>query len=135
VLDPTELQWTANWLDARFGLDALWLFGSEARGTTRPGSDLDLAALFRRRPSALELRDARAQLAARLGRDVDLVDLDRASPILAMQVVRHGRLLTEANPARRLRFVAGVPGRYEDLRIVRRQAEQALLERVRRGRS
>jgi predicted nucleotidyltransferase len=135
VLDPTELQWTASWLDARFGLDALWLFGSEALGTTRPGSDLDLAALFRRRPSALDLLDARAQLAVRLGRDVDLVDLDRASPILAMQVVRHGRLLAEPNPARRVRFVAGVPGRYEDLRIVRRQAEQALLARVRRGRS
>lgn len=135
VLDTAELEAIASWLEARFGLDALWLFGSEAKGTSRPGSDLDLAALFRRPPSALELLDTRAEFAGRLGRDVDLVDLDRASPILAMQVVRHGRLVAEANPARRQRFAAGLPGRYEDLRIVRRQAEQALFERVRRGRS
>ena len=135
MLDTAELEWISRRLDARFGLDALWLFGSEAKGTARPGSDLDLAALFRRLPSALDLLDTRADLARRLGRDVDLVDLDRASPILAMQVVRHGRLLAEANTTRRQRFVAGLPGRYEDLRIVRRQAEQALFERVRRGRS
>jgi hypothetical protein len=82
-----------------------------------------------------ELLEARGEIGSLLARDVDLVDLDQASPILAMQVLRHGRLLVDANPARRQRFVAHAPGRYEDLKIVRREAERSLLARVRHGRS
>jgi hypothetical protein len=44
-------------------------------------------------------------------------------------------LLLERNPARRLRLVAAAPGNYEDLKILRREGERRLLERVRRGRS
>lgn len=134
MLDPSQLQRIAERLDARFGLDALWMFGSEAKGTARRRSDVDLAVLFRRPPSTLELLHAREELADLLGRDVDLLDLAQVSPILAMQVLRHGKLLVDANPVRRQQFVAAAPGRYEDLKIVRREAERALLERVRSGR-
>jgi uncharacterized protein len=123
------------WLDDRFGLDALWLFGSAASGSARSGSDIDLAALFRRPPSAVELLEARQELGSLLSRDVDLVDLDRAPPILVMQVLRHGRLLLDRQPARRMRVAASAPGRYEDLKIVRREAERSLLKRVSSGRS
>jgi predicted nucleotidyltransferase len=123
------------WLDDRFGLDALWLFGSAATGMATTDSDIDLAALFQRRPSGVELLEAKQQLGSLLSRDVDVVDLDRASPILVMQVLRYGRLLLDRQPARRLRVVAAAPGRYEDLKIVRREAERSLVERVRRGRS
>jgi len=34
------------------------------------------------------------------------VDLERASPIVAMQVLRHGRLLVDANPRRRHQAVS-----------------------------
>lgn len=134
VLSPSTLDRVAEWLDERFGVDALWVFGSQASGTATSGSDVDLAALFRRPPSALGLLDVRANLAQMLSQDVDLVDLDRASPILVLQVLRHGRLLLDRDPARRHRLVAAAPGRYEDLKIVRREAERALLERVLNGR-
>jgi predicted nucleotidyltransferase len=123
------------YLEGRFGLVALWLFGSEARGTVTPESDVDLAALFRTAPSAVDLLEARMELAAQLSRDVDLVDLDRASPILVMQVLRKGKLLVDKDSARRLQLAAKAPGRYEDLLIVRREAEQALIGRVRGARS
>ena len=122
-------------LTQRFGLDALWLFGSGARGAATSCSDVDLAALFRRVPEPDELLGMAAELEAVLGRPVDLVDLDRASPILAMQVLRTGRLLVDANPSRRQRLAAATPGRYEDLLIVRRPVERAILERARRGRA
>ena len=70
------------YLDERFGLDALWVYGSEARGMAGPRSDLDLGALFDHRPEPADLLDAASELSLRLGRDVDLVDLDRVSPIL-----------------------------------------------------
>jgi hypothetical protein len=61
--------------------------------------------------------ELRQDLARLLGRDVDVIDLGQASPVLAMQVLRHGRLLVDVDPRRRRRFVAGVPGRHEDLKI------------------
>jgi hypothetical protein len=135
VLSETQLDGIREYLDSRFGLDALWLFGSEAIGAAGPFSDIDLAGLFPSRLSALDLLEARDALGALLGRNVDLVDLDRASPIVAMQVFRHGRLLVDANPKRRLQAVSGTASRYEDLRIVRREAERAMLARIRNGRS
>jgi len=134
-LDSPDVDRIRERLDARFGLDALWLFGSHATGRVRSSSDVDLAALFERRPSGFDLLEARAEIGTLLAREVDLVDLERASPILVMQVLRHGRLLADANPVRRQHFVAHAPGRYEDLRIVRREAERSLLARVRHGRT
>lgn len=118
-------------LSQRLGLDALWVFGSVEAGTARPDSDLDLAGLFRTTPAVEELLAARAEIAALAGREVDLVDLERASPILAMQVLRRGRLVHEQSPARRVRFVAGLIGRYEDLKRFRAPIEQAALRRMR----
>jgi predicted nucleotidyltransferase len=135
VLSSDQVTTVARHLDRRFGVDALWLFGSEASDSARVSSDVDLAGLFRNHPSALDLLEAREELGVLLARPVDLVDLDRASPILAMQVFRYGRLLVDANPSRRIRAMASAPVRYEDLRILRRQAERILMERIRGGRS
>ena len=120
-------------LDRRFAVDTLWIYGSEAAGRARADSDLDLAALFRQAPTPLELAELRAEAAAVLDRPVDLVDLDRASPLLAYQVLKHGRLVVDRNPSRRHRFAAGIPARREDVLIVRRPIEKRLIERVRRG--
>lgn len=114
----------------RFDVDATWIFGSEATGAAGPESDLDIAVLMDRLPSFDEHADARNELAAAMGREVDLVDLRRASPILAYQVLGHGILVSDRNPKRRIEFVASVPGRREDVLIIRREAEKRLLERI-----
>lgn len=129
----TMLQELIDFLEARFGVDALWIFGSEARGRAHPSSDLDVAVLFRKSPSPLELFEMKLELGSRLDRPVDLVDLDRASPILAVQVLRHGRLLVDRNRSRRIRFTAAAPGHREDLLIVRRPIEQSLVRSLHRG--
>lgn len=113
------------------GLEALWVFGSVARGTPRPDSDVDLGGLFRTAPGLDALLGARADLAALVGREVDLLDLEAVSPILAFQVVRHGRLIHEKGPARRVRFVAELIGRYEDVKRFREPIESAAIERLR----
>ncbi|MFY9825971.1 MAG: nucleotidyltransferase domain-containing protein [Thermoanaerobaculia bacterium] len=133
MVTSDDLQKTVSFLDRRFGLETLWLFGSEARGTARPDSDLDFAAFFRRRPSALEILDAREDLKGALHREVDLVDLDQASPILGMQVLRHGRLLVDRDARRRYAFFSRTISMYEDVKIGRREAEQALYARMARG--
>ncbi len=135
VISDAQLAQLEAALDRCGGLDALWLFGSSAAGTATPQSDVDLGALFAKRPSPSELLAAREELQEILGRSVDLVDLEQASPVLSMQVLKHGRLIAERDRAHRVRFVAAVPGRYEDVVIQRRGAEKALRARLARGRA
>jgi len=129
TVTDTDLQKAAALLEERFGLDTLWLFGSAAQEKMRTDSDVDLAALFRRRPSALEVFEAQADLEELLHREVDLVDLDRVSPILGMQVLRYGRLLIDRNPRRRHAFFSRTISMYEDVKIIRRAAERKLFDR------
>lgn len=135
MLTSGEIHRVTTVLDRWFGVDELWLYGSQAEGTARADSDVDLAALFRRRPQALEIFDARTELEELLRRDVDLVDFDQAPPILAMQVLKHGRLLVDRNPSRRHDAFSRTVSLYEDLKILRRESEQALFQRFRVGRA
>ncbi|HEV7519201.1 MAG TPA: nucleotidyltransferase domain-containing protein [Thermoanaerobaculia bacterium] len=128
-----DLERAIGWLDQRFGVETLWLFGSEAKGTATPESDLDLAALFLRPPTPLARIEAALELGSLLGREVDLIDLDRTTPILAMQVLRHGKLRVDRHPTRRAAFFSRTISMYEDLKIVRRGAELSLLERMAAG--
>ena len=80
-----------------FGL----VFGSAARGTAVPGSDVDIAVGLMAGAS-LDHR-ALGQLVARLeavaARDVDVVVVDRAPPALAYRIFRDGVLLLERDHA------------------------------------
>jgi predicted nucleotidyltransferase len=122
-------------LERLFGLECLILFGSEAAGASRADSDLDLAALFRTQPTEIALLEARSDLERLIGRAVDLVDLDEASPILLAQILRKGRCVFGERSSRLAALQAMLPSRYEDLRRVRAAAEAAIVERVLHGRS
>jgi len=121
-------------LDARWGVAAAWLFGSQTRAP-RPDSDIDLAVLFLTRPTAVDLIEERSDLGRLAGLPVDVIDLDAASPIVAYQALKTGRLVADTDRRRRIDFVAHLPGRYEDIRIIRREAEKALLNRIAHGRT
>lgn len=134
-MDESQIAILLELLGQRAGVDAAWLFGSQATGKAGPSSDIDVAVLFSQRPSPIERIEWQSELAGRLGRSVDLVDLDGASPALAMQVLRHGKLLLDRNPRRRIAFAAILPSRYEDLRRLRAPIEQRIAERMGHGRT
>src|SRR4029453_11805911 len=78
------------------------LFGSVARGRSRPDSDLDVAG---RCDGAADLDALYLLLAPRLAATLlDLVDLRRTGSLLAFQVARHGRLLHGRDPGAFQRF-------------------------------
>lgn len=120
-------------LEAAAGLDALWVFGSRARHAERSDSDLDLGALFSRRIDAGDRLDLQATLSGVLGCDVDLVDLEQAPPPLGFQVVKNGTLIVDRSPARRVAFVSALPGRYQDVVMMRAPVERRLLARTPHG--
>jgi predicted nucleotidyltransferase len=81
------------------------VFGSAAKGRNLPGSDLDLAV--RLAPDSAGARRGAAVAAGRAtGREVDLVALDGAPPLLRFQIARDGRVLVEREPGSWTRFKA-----------------------------
>jgi predicted nucleotidyltransferase len=102
-----------------------YLHGSQAAGTPRPASDIDIAAYFRRRPQKFDIV---------LPPGIDLLVLDDAPLELAGRVALHGRLIFETDPQARVVWEATTRKIYLDElpRITRAHREFA--DAVRRGR-
>lgn len=107
------------------GLRLVVVFGSRARGSANPGSDLDLAY----DGSANEL-----ELMERLGRvarcDVDLVSLDRADAILKNRIAREGLAIYEHARGAFARFAADAALEYLDLEPLLVESRRRYLRRV-----
>jgi predicted nucleotidyltransferase len=83
---------------------AVYLFGSLSRGNGHGESDIDLAFLPARPCDPVEVFETANRLAGKLGRDVDLVDLSRASTVMRKEVLRTGVLFHESDRVRRMEF-------------------------------
>ena len=118
---------------------AAYLFGSRVRDAQRHTSDVDVAIVFVEGvddPTRFRLRcvlSERLAAAARVS-SADVVDLEKASPLLAHEVLRDGRLLVSRNEARRVRVAARQTMRYIDSRPMRRVLDEATFCRLREGR-
>lgn len=110
------------------GIQLVFLFGSAAAGRLTPDSDVDVAVLFEEKPDALRLHALQEDLASALQRVTDLVPLNQASPILRMQVLKHGRLLLSSDPACYSRFFTATVNEYDDLKRIRRPIEEAMFK-------
>jgi predicted nucleotidyltransferase len=105
-------------------LELVVLFGSTAKGRRRRGSDVDVAV---RCAGTADLDTLHALLAPRLGSDrLDLVDLRRAGPLLAMEVARSGRPLYESRPGTFRQFQSLASRRYCDTAKLRRAQRRAI---------
>ena len=97
----------ADLLSANADVAAAYLFGSMARGTAGPDSDVDLAVLFTA-PPPQTLDSARFALAgeleAALGAPVDLVVLNDAPVDLSIRVLRQGHLVVDRDRSARIGF-------------------------------
>jgi predicted nucleotidyltransferase len=74
-------------LDVRLAL----VFGSRARGTATPASDVDVAVVA----PGVDLLDLTAELSKATGLEVDVVDLEHAGVPLLTRILREGVLVHE----------------------------------------
>ena len=107
-----------------------YVFGSVARGQPRPRSDVDVAVLFATPPSFKAIDQLTAELERVTRRRVDLVDLRRAPPLLAHEVVSAGRLLVARDEGERVDFETRVVLRFLDTAHLRRIQHSYLREWV-----
>jgi predicted nucleotidyltransferase len=103
---------------------AVYLYGSEARGTADASSDIDLAILYARPPArtldALPL-EIESALERRVGRPVQIVVLNDAPADLVHRILRDGRLLVDRDRAARIRFEVRARNEFFDLELIREQ--------------
>lgn len=102
---------------------ALYVFGSRIDGTARPDSDLDVGVLYGSRQSVEKNLVLEEALHRSTGMRVDLVDASRATPYLALAVVRGDRIFARRE----------VDADLFDLYVLRRAGDLLPFERARRA--
>ena len=137
-VDEAARERLARALD-REGVVAAMLIGSQARGTAGPLSDVDIAIWHEPGldpATRLRLRLDLATAASRaLGTDeVDIVLLNRATPLMRHRAIRDGVRLLERNPKARVRFEARGLLEYLDTKPLRAELARGLRHRIEEGR-
>jgi uncharacterized protein len=111
------------------GLLTVYRFGSSRDGTAGPGSDVDLAVLAEAPVDAVELWNLAQRLAAGIGRDVDLIDLRRASTVLRYQVLTTGERVWCADSVACDRWETAMASMYLRFNEERAEILEAIRER------
>jgi predicted nucleotidyltransferase len=104
------------------------LFGSTARTTARPASDVDIAVLGVD-PGALGALEG--SLARATGRRVELIALETAPPLLRFEIARDGQVLLERAPHSWSDFKARAMVDWWDWAPTARRFHRAAAERLR----
>ena len=109
-------------------IDAAYIFGSQARRSMAPESDLDVALLLNEdRELEFSLFSFMSALERACECRADVVVLNHAGEILKHEVRRTGRLIFERDSAKRKQFeVSGRKG-YEDFLYLHRKYAKAVL--------
>lgn len=114
-------------------VSAAILFGSAAKGVARASSDLDLALVARSARDAAGIDAQYLDLVGRLtraaGRDVHLVLLDSAEPVLGRQAFLGARVLFDREPSRTADVLERILVEYFDGEYHRRMRAEALERR------
>ncbi|WP_053399339.1 type VII toxin-antitoxin system MntA family adenylyltransferase antitoxin [Priestia koreensis] len=106
----------------------VYLFGSQATKHAHKKSDYDIAYLSEKMLSHYERFMLAQQLASNLNRDVDLIDLDKASTVFQAQVVGHGKVLYCTDENDRLMFEMLTFKKYARLNEERKEILDAIAE-------
>jgi len=135
LLDIEEYTEQLRQLFATYGVVLAYLFGSQAEEKAGPISDVDIAVLLGPQVDREQWFQVQLDLIGELTslfhrNDVDVVILNEATPVLAYEVVRSGRVLYEAEPGTRVDYEVTALRRYADTKPLRRLQDRRLLERV-----
>lgn len=92
-MDEKLIEALTEHLKAHPAIEFAILFGSQAQGKAKSESDLDIAIYLNRALSLEEYLTLNLQLEKISGREVDLIILNEASPLLKHQVMKNRKVL------------------------------------------
>jgi predicted nucleotidyltransferase len=122
---------------ARYPVDAAYVYGSVARGTMTPFSDVDIALLLTTHlPPYERLRlelTIQGEIEAACGfSPVDVRAINQAPLLVQGRIVQEGILVYDRDRARRIAFEVATRKRYFDFAPVARRLRDAFLQQVHR---
>jgi predicted nucleotidyltransferase len=95
---------------------AIYVYGSFARGDESRTSDIDLALLLPPDDKIDDLLTVISEIATRVHREIDLIDLRKVSDVLRREVLAEGRILYSSDPDRVLEWEGIAISRYQRYR-------------------
>lgn len=94
---------------------AAYVFGSQAKGETKPSSDIDIAVLlYELDKHSFDYLECKASLERMMNNDVDLIILNDAGELLKFQIRRDGRIVFDRDPRKRKQWVIMSRKFYQD---------------------
>ena len=93
-----------NILVEAFSPYLIYIFGSTVKNRDRGESDIDIAILTDRRVDEYELFILSQKLADILKKEVDLIDLNKASTVFKIQIIKTGKLIYNSNNLKKMYF-------------------------------
>ena len=103
-LNQKQLELIKNCLIEKLAVYLIIIFGSYAKATDLEDSDLDIAFLSAKKFATYDIFMISQQLAEKLQREVDLVDLTQASTVFQMQILSTGQVVYNADEKKRVLF-------------------------------
>ncbi|WP_292655802.1 nucleotidyltransferase domain-containing protein [Nitratifractor sp.] len=114
-------------------IDFALLFGSSAKGSTHPMSDIDIALYLREPMSLLEEGALIAELESVSDRPVDLVllnDLPQEQPKLAFSILQNHKILFQRHPEKYIEFKEQTYRHYFDQAPMFHLFDEAFIRRI-----
>src|SRR5690554_3820010 len=112
VLPPHNEQLIINFLTKKLNPYLLILFGSAATDQMHEDSDLDIAYLTDQNYDDYARFLIAQELASKVGYEVDLVNLQKASTVLQTEIVSKGKVIYCTDHLRRMNFHMKVLSQY-----------------------
>ena len=99
-------------------IQAVWLYGSRARGAASENSDYDLAILFKEHineplTNRIRVEELSNNLSSQVNQEVNLIDISMAPLPLAMTVVTDNYLLLDKSAWLRMRCEQSIMSKWE----------------------
>jgi predicted nucleotidyltransferase len=104
TVDGIPEQKIISFLREKIDPDLIYLFGSQAQGTARPESDVDIAYLGNSSLAPYERFMLAQELSRLIGKPVDLIDLSESTTVFQAQVVGSGKSIYCSDETKRMYF-------------------------------
>lgn len=126
---------TQEYLATQPDVAAAYIYGSVSQGRMWAYSDVDVAVIFTPEAGDKPARfGRRLELEMVLGdlvhKNVQVVDFESAPALLRYQIRKHGRVIVDMDPPRRVRLEAAAIGEYLDFQPIRQFCTTVKLGRL-----
>ena len=128
IVKTSVVKKVRSFFKGRNDVSLVFVFGSFVSREMTAVSDIDVGILFYGSPDFYEVITIKEDLTALLKRDVDIVLLNDASPVIKMQVLKKGVLVFQTAKNNYSTFYGDTVKQYDDLKHIRKKCEDNILK-------